>query len=206
MNPETLVDRPRRRTLRLGTLLLLVVILVLGYALIREQFREARLQAALAAYRSRSEGSITAAIGGWHSVDWPEGITLEDAIDRIKSVSSKWNPPFPKGIPIYVDPNALRRAGKTLKSPVKGLPPDPQRKITFRQKLRSVLEPMGLAYEVKDGAILITTPDAVENPDIEEPEDEGIAPWPPPLRQLHRLIPTPRPINRADFDSCGESG
>jgi hypothetical protein len=176
MNPETLVDRPRRKTLPLSTLSLLVAILVLGYASIQQQFREARLQAALAAYKSRSEGYIASAIGGWLAVDWPEGTTLDDAIDRIKSASSRMNPAFPKGIPIYVDPDALRRAGKTLKSPVKGLPPDPPRSSTFRQKLRSVLEPMGLAYEVKDGAIMINTLDAVENPDIEEPEDEGIAP------------------------------
>jgi hypothetical protein len=177
MNPSvTLVDSPPRRTIRRSTVLLLLAILVLGYALIREQLKEARLQAALTAYKNRSEGHIISAIGGWFSVDWPEGTTLEDAIDRIKTVSSRI-PSFPKGIPIYVDPDALRRVGKTLKSPVKGLPLDPQRQTTFRQKLQSVLEPMGLAYEVKDGAIMITTPDAIDNPDIQVPEDdEGIAP------------------------------
>ncbi len=177
MNPsETLADSAQRSPIRLGTVLLLVVILVLGFALIQEQAREARLQAALRAYKSQSEGQIASAIGGWLSVDWPEGTTLEEAIERIK-YASRQSTSFPKGIPIYVDSDALRRAGKTLKSPVKGLPPDPGRKITFRQKLRSVLEPMGLAYEVKDGAIMITTPDAIDNPDSTEPnEDEGIAP------------------------------
>ena len=164
------------KRIRPGIVILLIVIAVLGATLIVRQRREARLRAALAAYKSRSRGQIVRILGRWLPIDWPEGTTLEDAIELIKSRSIRpwWS--LPKGVPILVDPDALRSVGKTLKSTVKGLPPDPNRSLTFRQILRSVLEPMGLAYEVKDGAIMITTPDAIENPDIEEPEDEGIAP------------------------------
>jgi len=152
------------------------VITVLGSALIVRQRREARLREALAAHKSRSRGQIVRILGGWLPIDWPDGTTLEDTIELIKSRSIRSWSSLPKGVPILVDPDALRRVGKTLKSTVKGLPPDPGRNLTFRQILRSVLEPMGLAYEVKDGVIMITTPDAIEDPDIEELEDEGIAP------------------------------
>jgi hypothetical protein len=122
-------------------------------------------------------GQIVQVLGGWMPLNLPYGTPLEEAIRQIQTSSSRgWNPVFPKGVPVYVDLDALRRAGKTLKSPMKAPPPDPgNHTYTFRQKLRSVLEPMGLAYEVKDGAIMITTPDAVENPDIVPPEDEGLA-------------------------------
>jgi hypothetical protein len=166
------------KRIRPGIVILLIVIAVLGSALVVRQRREARLRAALAAYKSQARGPIVRVLNGWQPVDWPDGTTLEDAIELIKS-RSIWSRPWwslPKGVPILVDPDALRRVGKTLKSTVKGLPPDPDRNLTFRQRLRSVLEPMGLDYEVKDGAIRITTPDAIENPDIQEPEDEGIAP------------------------------
>jgi hypothetical protein len=179
MNPsDTLLDSSRRRPIRLGSVLLVVVILVLGYALIREQRREARLRDALAAYKNQSQGWIVKVLGGYMPLDWPDGTPLEEAIRQIKVFSSRWpGHHFPKGVTIYVDPEALRRAGKTLKSPMKPPLPDPgNNTYTLRERLRSVLEPIGLAYEVTDGAILITTPDAVENPDIAEPEDEGIAP------------------------------
>jgi hypothetical protein len=167
------VSHPMKR-IRLSTVLLLVVILVLGYVSIEAQRREARLRDALASYKIRSQGQIVRTLDEWLPIDWPEGTSLEDAIERIRSRTSTPWLPWPKGVPILVDPDALRRAGKTLKSPVKGLHPD--ERYTFRQKLRSVLEPMGLAYEVRDGAIIITTPDAIEDPDIEVPEDEGLAP------------------------------
>ncbi len=173
---DTLVDSPRRWPIRLSS----VLILVLGYALIRQQRKEARLRDALAAYKSRADQKIVGVLGGWMPLGWPDGTPLEGAIQRIKSASSAGgrSPSFPKGIPIYVDGEALRRTGKTLQSPVKAAAPDPVNTVgpTLREKLRSFLEPMGLAYEVKDGAIMITTPDAVENSDIVVPEDEGIAP------------------------------
>ncbi|MGP0065684.1 MAG: hypothetical protein ACLQGP_19030 [Isosphaeraceae bacterium] len=175
MDPsDTLADSSRRGPIRLGTVLLLVLILMLGSVLIERQRREARLREALAAYRNRSQRQIASILGTrWYGIDWSEGTTLEYAIELIKSrTATSWS----KGIPIFVDVDALRRAGKTLKSPVKALPPDTEGKWTFRQKLRSVLEPMGLAFEVKDGAIMITTPEAIENPEIDTPEDEGISP------------------------------
>ena len=78
---DTPVESSRRRPLRVSSLLLVVVMLVLGYALLREQRKEARLREALAAYKRRSQGQITAAIGGWHAVDlmWPEGTSKESS-------------------------------------------------------------------------------------------------------------------------------
>ncbi len=174
---DTLADSSPGRPVRPVTVLLLLAIVVLGSALIVQQRREARLREALAAYKGRSQGQIVRTLGtGWLQFDWPEGTTLEDAIELIKARSAM-SLSFPKGVPILVDPDALRRAGKSLKSPLAELPPNPDPKITFRKRLRAVLEPMGLAYEVKDGAIMITTPDAIEHPDVDPPEDDGgIAP------------------------------
>jgi hypothetical protein len=166
------------KRIRPGTVILMIVIVGLGSALVVQQRSEARLREALAAYKTRSRGQIVRVLGGWLPIDWPEGTTLEDAIELIKSRSSIAWRFFPKGVPILIDPDGLRRAGKTLKSPLKALPPDPYPpQIAFRKKLRAVLEPMGLAYEVKDGAIMITTPDSIDHPDVDTPEDnEGIAP------------------------------
>jgi type II secretory pathway pseudopilin PulG len=165
------------KRIRPGIVILLIVIAVLGSALIVQQRREARLREALVAYQSRKRRQILRLLDHRIPIDWPESTTLEDTIALIKYPTRLWPYSMPQtGIPILVDPEALRKVGKTLKSTVKGLPTDPDRTVTFRQKLRSVLEPMGLAHEVKDGAIMITTPDAIENPDIEEPAAEGIAP------------------------------
>jgi type II secretory pathway pseudopilin PulG len=165
------------KRIRLGIVILLIVIAVLSSALIVRQRREARLREALAAYQSRKRRQILRLLDHRIPTDWPECITLEDTIALFKYPTYMWPLSMPQtGIPILVDPDALRRVGKSLKSTVKGLPTDPDRTVTFRQKLRSVLEPMGLAYEVRDGAIMINTPDAIENRDIEEPAEKGIAP------------------------------
>jgi hypothetical protein len=167
------------KRIRPGIVILLIVIAVLGSALIVRQRREARLREALAAYRRNRRQEVLRLLDNRIPTDWPESITLEDTIALFKypTATGMWPFSMPQaGIPILVDPDALRRVGKTLKSMVKGLPTDPDRTVTFRQKLRSVLEPMELAYEVRDGAILINTPDAIEDRDIEEPAEKGIAP------------------------------
>ena len=66
---------------------------------------------------------------------------------------------FANGLPILVDPEGLREAGQSLSSPVAAPPADepgvPARSL--RQQLQMILEPLGLAAEVKEGAIVITS-------------------------------------------------
>jgi hypothetical protein len=159
------------KRIRLGSVLLLVVLVVLGCALIVQQRREERLRAALAAYQSRSQGAIVRIMGDSLPLDWQDDTSLEEVIELISlGTSNRWDS-FPKGVPIFVDPVALRQAGKTLKSPVKAPPQDDEEPLTFRLKLRAVLEPLGLACQVKEGALLITSRGTVDEPIEETPED-----------------------------------
>ena len=80
---------------------------------------------------------------------------------------------FPQGLPVLVDPDGLREAGQTLESPVKVPPKDPVtgNPLSIGRQLRIVLEPLGLAVDVKDGAIVITSRGRVEEPAAAEDEE-----------------------------------
>src|SRR5262245_55425587 len=71
---------------------------------------------------------------------------LEDVLKYVKSATTG---PNDNGIPIYVDPSALRKAGITMTSPVmldlEGVP--------LKSSLRLLLAQIGLAYEVKNGLL-----------------------------------------------------
>ena len=159
---ENSADSPRRRPIRLVTVLLLITIVVLGYALSKQQRRTARLQAALTDYRAQSHGEMVQVLGGWAELDWPDDTPLDEVIEAIRAIMSRRSSTLSKGAPIYVDPDALRQAGKTLKSAVKAPPSDDDGELTLRQKLRAVFEPMGLACRVKDGAIVITSRESAD--------------------------------------------
>ncbi len=162
--PENSVDSPRRRPIRLVTVLLVVLIVVLGYALSEKQRRTARLQAALTDYRAQSHGEMVQVLGGWAPLAWPDDTPLDEVIEEIRAIVGRRSPSLFKDAPIYVDPDALRQAGKTLKSAVKAPPSDDDGELTFRQKLRAVFEPMGLACRVKDGSIVITSRGSADEP------------------------------------------
>jgi len=166
-------DRNPVKRIRLSTVLLLVVILVLGYALEVQQGKEARLRAALALYKRRSQGKIQSVLDLPIFLDWPDETSLEEVIERIK-VSSSGTGLFPRGIPIYVDPVGLQQAGKTLSSRVNAPPPDEiVSLLPLREKLRVILEPLGLAFQVKDASIVITSREAVAEPFQDEGGDES---------------------------------
>jgi hypothetical protein len=67
-----------------------------------------------------------------------------------------------KGIPIYVDPVALQEVEVTLNHPVSIAVDD----VPLKTSLRTILEPLSLTYEVKDGLLTITS----NVDDIESPE------------------------------------
>ena len=157
---------------RPATVLLLTLILVLGYSLVVRQRREARLRAALATYKGRAGGFLNRAMAAARVLEWPEGTTLAEAVRRIsdrKPASSY----FPRGLPILVDPDGLREAGQTLESPLKKPPKDAAtgRPLSLARQLQIVLEPLGLAAQVKDGAIVITSRGRVDEP-VVDPDEE----------------------------------
>jgi hypothetical protein len=63
------------------------------------------------------------------------------------------NPALPKGIPIFADPEGLRKAGQSMLSPVTVS----ARAIPLKDGLRSVLKPLRLNYVVRDGKIVISS-------------------------------------------------
>jgi hypothetical protein len=156
------------------TALLLVLIVVLGYSLAVRQRREARLRAALAVYKGRNQVALAELMRRSPvRFGWPDGTPLSEAIDEIKQVTAGWSG-LSKGIPIVVDADGLREAGQSLDSPVKAPPADdkPPEYLPFGQKLRIIVEPLGLAAEVKDGVIVITSRGRVAEPPARADSDE----------------------------------
>jgi hypothetical protein len=168
------------KRIRPATVLLLALILVLGSTLVIRQRREARLREALALYKSRSQVELqrflrTAPI----PFGWPDGTPLSEAIDEIEQVTTGMVG-FSKGLPIVVDADGLREAGQSLGSRL-GRPPSddtpasggaPPIILPIGENLRIVLEPLGLAAEVKDGVVVITSRSRVAAPPAGAATDE----------------------------------
>jgi len=97
------------------------------------------------------------------SMSFANETPLEDVLKYIKSAAQG---PNDAGMPIYVDPDGLAKAEKTMQSPVmldlEGVP----LKVTLRLLLRQ----LGLAYCVKDGLLMISTPELIAE-ELEEAEE-----------------------------------
>jgi len=153
---------PRSRA-RLGTAILLLVIVALGFVLVARQRREARLRAALALFENRANRSSYGRLNSLDlSLKWPDQATLNEVIKQVGFITNR--PGFAGrrrlSLPIYVDPIGLQEAGQSLTSRVIG--PPPKNSLTIQEHLRRVLEPLGLAYQVKDGSLMVTSRQAVE--------------------------------------------
>jgi hypothetical protein len=102
--------------------------------------------------------AILAALAKPIPMRFPHETPLEDVLKYIKSATAG---PADTGIPIYVDPVGLHEAGKRMDSPVtldlEGVP--------LGTTLKFVLKQLGMAYEVRDGLLRITS----EPTDREEP-------------------------------------
>jgi hypothetical protein len=83
---------------------------------------------------------------------------LEDVLKFIKS-STKGDG-LPNGLPIYIDPVGLQEAGKTMTSPVTV----ESGKAPLKDSLRTLLKALGLAYQVRDGLLTITSIEANDVP------------------------------------------
>ncbi len=143
--------------LRLSTLLLLVPIPALLIGLFVEGRREHRLLSALSIYRNPKQEGIFEALEERIVPTYTDDSPLDEVFKSIKALTTK-NPKLPKipnGIPIYIDPLGLQEAEKSMNSRVKRPPMADQ--FTLGEHLERILEPLGLAYEVKDNFLMITS-------------------------------------------------
>ena len=80
----------------------------------------------------------------------PDGTPLEEVLKHVKDATKGADG---KRLSIYVDPQALQEAEKTMSSPVVIDLED----VPLRFSLRLVLKQLGLAYCVRDGVVMIST-------------------------------------------------
>jgi hypothetical protein len=150
------LEHPVPKHIRSSDVVLVLVLTTLAYVLVVRQKREVRLQAALAEYQSQAHIKIIEWLQRPNRVNWPDGTTLAEAIEGIRHSAT----PLPKGVPVLVDPIGLRKAGKSLNSQVKAIPPTSG--PLLQDKLRLVLEPLGLTFKVKNASIVITARESLE--------------------------------------------
>ena len=111
------------------------------------------------------------------ALNFVEETPLEDVLKYIKDLTTQGNE---KPIPIYLDPTGLADADQTLQSPVRinldGVP--------LKTSLRLLLKQIGLAYCVKEGLLIISSPEGILD-ELREFESAHVAAdariIPPPL-------------------------
>jgi hypothetical protein len=158
---------PRTR-IWVRTALLFVAIIALGFVLFREQRRTARLREALVVFQTSAHGRIYGRLnrpiflGSSPTVPWNEEIGLRELIRDLEVFTKQPNfAGLSGGLPIEADPAGLNEVGQSLQSRVK-LPPAPKVEISIPELLERVLGPLGLAFRIDDGKLLLTSRQAVE--------------------------------------------
>jgi hypothetical protein len=165
--PASLPQARRPRFLwpiRLSTFLLVVLVIALLIGLYAQHLREARLQDAISVYRNSKTEAIIDALEQPIALTYADDTPLDEVLKEIKEQTTK-NPKLPKlatGIPIYVDPIGLQETERSLNSTVKR--PASADTLALGEHLRRVLEPLGLGYVVKDGFLMITSKESVDEP------------------------------------------
>ena len=81
---------------------------------------------------------------------WSEDDSLETVIDRFRVETRTAS--FPDGLPVFV-----QLEGPSSPENLLILPPPAPKELPIREQLSRLLEPLGLRYELKDGAIMIVT-------------------------------------------------
>jgi hypothetical protein len=138
------------------TLLFVVLVMTLGCIFMLRQRKVERLRAALALYKARSHESVVARLRNWAPrLEWSDQTPLGEVIEQIKLGTRNGHPSLPMGIPIVIDPVGLKDAGRSLSSPVQRPPVDQE--LSLGRTLQTVLKPLGLACQVKDATIVITS-------------------------------------------------
>jgi hypothetical protein len=152
------------RPIRLSTFLLTMLAIALLIALYAQRLREAQLRDAVSVYRQYGTEGICDALEQPIALTYPDDAPLEEVFKEIKKQTTR-NPKLPKlpsGIPIYVDPIGLQETERSLGSTVKR-PPSADT-LALGEHLRRVLGPLGLGYSVKDGFLMITAKDSIDEP------------------------------------------
>jgi hypothetical protein len=90
------------------------------------------------------------------TMDFLKGMPLDDVLKYIQRIARKG--PNDPGIPIYVDPLGLQRAGRSLNSTVTII----EKSRPLKDSLARALTPLGMAYIVKDDVLVISDPRGVE--------------------------------------------
>ncbi len=93
---------------------------------------------------------------------FPDGAPLEEVLTYIRGATKDVN--FP-GMPIYVDPQGLQTAERTMQSPVR-IDRDP---IPVREALRLCVKQLDLGFTIRSGFIMISDGDSVTLPVYEDP-------------------------------------
>src|SRR5262249_32482246 len=93
-------------------------------------------------------------------------LKLDEFLKLIRAATK--SPALPSGIPIYVDASALTEVGYKMEHQV-GFS---SRDLTARAGLREALQPMRLAFTVKDGLLTISTRDVIALLELERLQDE----------------------------------
>jgi hypothetical protein len=141
-------------------MLLIVVILALFARLYILKRTEAQIQAELASYREPVAEGIIDFLDRPHALTYSDGAPLEMVLKDVKRCSMGQPKLKAMGVPIFVDPIGLSDAEKTMTSTVKRPPRD--EKLTFREHLKRVLKPLGLDFTVRDGFLMVTSLEALD--------------------------------------------
>jgi hypothetical protein len=152
--------------IRLSTWLLLVLIMGLLLGLFFQKRRESQLQTTLLLYRDSRTEAVYGILDRQVALTYAELAPLEQALKDIKRCTTGW-PKLPAGIPIYVDPIGLQETRRSMTSTVRR--PPLEKGLTLREHLAYILKPLGLGFSVKDGFLMITSEDAVDDLLDEDP-------------------------------------
>ena len=86
---------------------------------------------------------------------WSNGDSLADVIERIRVITE--TPSFPSGLSIFMQLDGSESSYEPLEMP------DPVRgELPIGEQLRRFLEPMGLRYELRNGAVMIVPREAAD--------------------------------------------
>jgi RNA polymerase sigma factor (sigma-70 family) len=113
------------------------------------------------------------------SLQFPTETPLRDVLAQIRAAAKDSNG---KPIPIYVDPVGLQEAERTLDSPVTINLAD----VPLKFSLRLVLKQLGLAYCVRDGVLIISSVEGIEQ-EIKEALAEEVMRNPETARKISDL-------------------
>ena len=110
--------------------------------------------------RDEKTKAILKKLGEPISMNFPNDTPLEDIKKYIEQSTQDEAAGLPTGIPIYVDPQGLQDADKTMASTVainlEGIP--------LKTTLRLLLKQLSLTYTVKDGLLTITSTQSDDQP------------------------------------------